>query len=177
MELQIEGRNVELRKSWQDKISEERERLTRHHAGLVHNLRVTIEATTSHKSGGFEVRIIAGIPNDTVVVKRKGTSVKPLLVEAFDTLGLQLKELQRKRRQTAKEPEPGGIKSTTGVIKSLFPIESYGFIVTPEGREIYFHENALKDLTMDQLGEGLEVRFGEAEGDKGPQANWVKAAV
>ncbi len=102
MELQIEGRNVELRKSWQDKISEERDRLTRHHAGLVHNLRVTIEATTSHKSGGFEVRIIAGVPNDTVVVKRKGTSVKPLLVEAFDTLGLQLKELQRK--ETTNRP-------------------------------------------------------------------------
>ena len=50
-------------------------------------------------------------------------------------------------------------------------------IYTPEGREIYFHENALKDLTMDQLGEGLEVRFGEAEGEKGPQANWVKAEV
>ena len=177
MELQIEGRNVELRKSWHDKIEEERERLSRHHPGLVHNLRVTVENTSSHKSGGFEVRVIAGVPNDTVVVKRKGEAVKPLLVEAFDTLGMQLKELQRKRRQTVKEPEAGGIaRGATGTIKSLFPFESYGFIATPEGREIYFHENALKDVTMAQLGEGIEVRFGEAEGDKGPQASWVKSA-
>jgi cold shock CspA family protein/ribosome-associated translation inhibitor RaiA len=175
MELQVEGRNVELRKSWQDKIEEERERLYRHHPGLVHNLRVTIEDTSSHKSGGFELRLVAAVPNDTVVVKRKGDSVKPLLVEAFDTLGMQLKELQRKRRQT-KEPEAVLPKGGVGVIKSLFPFESYGFLVTPDGREVYFHENALKDVTMAQLGEGVEVRFGETEGIKGPQAAWVKSA-
>jgi len=176
MELQVEGRNVELRKSWQDKIEEERERLYRHHPGLVHNLRVTIEDTSSHKSGGFELRIVAAVPNDTVVVKRKGDSVKPLLVEAFDTLGTQLKELQRKRRQTSKEPEAALSKGGVGVIKSLFPFESYGFLVTSDGREVYFHENSLKDITMAQLGEGVEVRFGETEGIKGPQAAWVKSA-
>ena len=177
MELQVEGRNVELRKSWQDKIEEERERLFRHHPGLVHNLRVTIEGTASHKSGGFEIRMVATVPNDTVVVKRKGEAVKSLLIEAFDTLGLQLKELQRKRRQTFKEGEAGVPKGANGVIKSLFPFESYGFLLTPDGREVYFHENALKDTTMAQLGEGDAVRFGETEGLKGPQAAWVKAAV
>ena len=177
MELQIEGRNVELRKSWQEKIEEEKERLFRHHPGLVHNLRVAIEGTASHKSGGFEVRIVATVPNDTVVVKRKGEAVKPLLVEAFDTLGMQLKELQRKRRQTSKEADAGVPKGATAVIKSLFPFESYGFLVTPDGREVYFHENALKDTTMEQLGEGDAVRFGETEGQKGPQAAWVKASL
>jgi len=61
-----------------------------------------------------------------------------------------------------------------GVVKSIFPYESYGFIATPEGREIYFHENALKDVTMNQLSEGDGVKFGEAQGDKGPCASWVK---
>jgi len=177
MELQVEGRNVELRKSWQDKIEEEKERLFRHHAGLVHNLRVAIEGTSSHKSGGFEVKLIATVPNDTVVVKRKGEAVKPLLVEAFDTLGMQLKELQRKRRQTVKEAEVGAARGLPGTIKSIFPFESYGFLVTPDGREVYFHENSLKDTTMAQLVEGSTVRYGETEGLKGPQAAWVKAAV
>jgi len=102
MELQVEGRNVEIRKVWQEKIEEEKERLNRHHPGLVHNLRVTIEGTASHKEGGYELRVVATVPNDTVVVKRKGESVRPMLGDAFDTLGLQLKELQRKRRQTTK---------------------------------------------------------------------------
>lgn len=100
MELQVEGRNLDIRKAWQDKIEAEKSRLIRHHAGLVHHLRVTIQHTAGHKSGGYEIRLVAGVPNDTVVVTRKGVSVRTILGEAFDTLGLQLKELQRKRRQS-----------------------------------------------------------------------------
>ena len=112
-----------------------------------------------------------------MVVKRKGEKVVPLLVDAFNTLGLQLKELQRKRRQSYKvQPEVTTSAGGEGVVKSIFPYESYGFIVTPQGQEIYFHENALKDVSMNQLSEGDGVRFGEAQGDKGPCAAWVKLA-
>jgi len=174
MELQVEGRNLEIRKVWQEKIEEEKGRLDRHHPGLVHHLRISIEETAGHKAGGHEVRMVASIPNDTVVVKRKGEAVRPLLVEAFDTLGLQLKEVQRKRRQNGKEAEATTVGPTMGTVKSLFPYESYGFLMTMGGQEVYFHENALKDVTMAQLAEGDEVRFGEGEGDKGPTAAWVK---
>lgn len=177
MELQVEARNLEIRKVWQDKIDEEKTRLDRHHAGFIHNLRVTIESTSSHKEGGYELRLIASIPNDTVVVKRKGEKVVPLLVDAFNTMGLQVKEQQRKRRQSFKvQPEAAKGTGSEGVVKSLFPYESYGFIVTPQGQEIYFHENALKDATMNQLSEGDGVKFGEAQGDKGPCATWVRLA-
>ena len=111
-----------------------------------------------------------------MVVTRKGESVRPLLVDAFDTLGLLLKELQRKRRQTNKVPEGSAPVALEGTVKSLFPFESYGFIATFDGQEIYFHENALKDLAMDQLKEGDGVRFGLGEGDKGPTAAWVRSA-
>ncbi len=177
MELKVEGRNLDVRKSWQEKIQEEKERLTRHHPGLILNLRVTIEETTHHKQGGYEVRIVAAVPNDTVVVKKKGDSVRPLLVDAFDKLGMQLKELQRKRRQTVKVPDVGAeILGGTGVIKNVSPFESYGFIVASDGREVYFHENALKDLAMEDLSEGDLVSFGVTEGDKGPQATWVRGS-
>lgn len=175
MELQVEGRNLEIRKVWQDKIDNEKQRLDRHHSGLVHHLRISIESTSQHREGGYEVRVIASIPNDTVVVKRKGEKVRPLLVEAFDKLGLQLKELQRKKRSTSKIVEGSGVSGMVGNIKTLFPYESYGFIVIADGREFYFHENALKGILMDKLTEGDEVKFGEGEGDKGPCAAWVKA--
>jgi cold shock CspA family protein len=176
MEFQVEARNVSMRKAWQDKIEEEKEKLNRHHPGLVHTLRVTIENTSSHKEGGFEVRVVALVPNDTVVVKRKGEAVKPLLVEGFDTLGLQLKELQRRRRQTSKVPEGGRATAGQGTIKSIFAEQAYGFLITPEGRDIYFHANALKDVGIDQLAVGDAIRFGEGEGDMGPSAAWVKVA-
>ena len=177
MELQVEARNLEMRKVWQDKIDEEKSRLERHHAGFINHLRVTIEGTAHHKEGGYELRVVASIPNDTVVVKRKGEKVVPLMVDAFNTLGMQVKEHQRKRRQSSKvAPEVAKGTSSEGIVKSIYPYESYGFITTSQGREIYFHENSLKDISMNQLSEGDGVKFGEAEGDKGPCATWVKVA-
>ena len=177
MELQVEARNLEMRKVWQDKIDEEKTRLERHHAGFIHHLRVTVEGTSHHKEGGYELRVMASIPNDTVVVKRKGEKVVPLVVDAFNTLGMQIKEHQRKRRQSSKvAPEAAKGSGSEGIVKSIYPYESYGFIVTSQGREIYFHENSLKDITMNQLSEGDGVKFGEDEGDKGPCATWVRVA-
>lgn len=174
MELQIEGRHVEIRKSWQDKIELEKDRLNRHHPGLVHNLRVAVESTSAHREGGYEVRLVATVPNDTIIVKRKGEAVKPALVKAFDNLGLQLKELQRKKRQTGKGQEAPGGGGIDGIIKTVSPMESFGFIITNDGREFYFHENALKDVAIDKLNEGDAVAFGVGEGEKGPSASWVK---
>ncbi|OQX12359.1 MAG: 30S ribosomal protein S30 [Desulfobulbaceae bacterium A2] len=102
MELKIETRNLEMRQGWQEKIEEERSKLVHHYAGYVHHLRVTIENTSHYKEGGHEVQLVASVPNDTVVVKRHGDKVHPLLVEAFDVLGLQLKEMQRKKRKELK---------------------------------------------------------------------------
>jgi len=176
MEIQVDVRNLTMRNTWQEKIDEEKEKLTRHHPGLIQHLRVTIEGTKHHKEGGYEILVVATVPNDTVVVKRKGEKVIALLVDAFNTLGLQLKEMQRKRRQTAKVQEGIPYNDTQGVIDKLFLEESYGFILTSEGQDVYFHENSLKDLTMNQLAIGDQVRFGQAEGEMGPCAAWVRAA-
>ncbi len=175
MDLKVEARNVELRKGWQKKIDEEKEKLVRHFANFVLHLRVSIEATTGHKEGGYELKLVATVPQDTVVVSRKGGNVGPLLVEAFDVLYLQLKEIVRKKRQQETAPEAAVQDGTQqGVIRKVSPFESYGFIVSPDEREIYFHENALKDVKIDELTEGDSVMYAESMGDKGPQASWVR---
>lgn len=173
MELKIEARNVELRKGWQTRIEEEKDKLVKHYAGLVLHLRVSIEATAHHKEGGFEIKLIATIPNDTVVVARKGDTVRPALTEAFDVLALQLKEKVRKKRKNIKN-NVAEETDKVGVIRKLSPFESYGFITTFDNRDIYFHENALKNINMEQLAEGDSVLYGETIGDKGPQASWVR---
>ncbi|MEE4240433.1 MAG: cold shock domain-containing protein [Desulfopila sp.] len=176
MELQVETRNVELRNGWQIKIEEEKEKLTRNFAAYLLHLRVVIEATTHHKEGGFEIKLIASVPNDTVVVTRKGGAVRALLVEAFDVLSLQLKENLRKKRKVKKTTEPLMDGDSFGTIRKLSPHESYGFIVTYDERDVYFHENALKNINMEDLSEGDGVIYGETVGDKGPQASWVRLA-
>lgn len=174
MELKIEARNVELRKGWQTKIEEEQEKLIRHYPNFVLHLRVSIEATTHYKEGGFEIKLVASVPNDTAVVTRKAETVRAALTESFDVLTSQLKEMQRKKRQSQKQPGQPELTDNFGVIRKLSPHESYGFITSADMREIYFHENALKDLNMDELSEGDSVTFGETLGDKGPQASWVR---
>jgi cold shock CspA family protein/ribosome-associated translation inhibitor RaiA len=176
MELKVESRHVELKKGWQIKIDEEKEKLIKHYAGFVLHLRVAIEATTHHKEGGYEVKIVATVPNDTVVVSRKGELVRPLLIEAFDVLSLQLKEILRKKRKAQKNAEVPLEGDRVGIVNKVSPHESYGFITSFDEREIYFHENALKNSTIDDLMEGDSVIYGESFGDKGPQASWVRVA-
>jgi cold shock CspA family protein len=140
---------------------------------------VSIEATPGYKEGGYEVRLVASVPNDTVVVKRWGESVRPLLVEAFDVLGEQLKELVKKRQEhkAAKIVQDAAIDSkTSGVIRKIAPDASYGFIITNDKLDVFFHASSLKDVTMSDLAEGDEVLFAMEEGDKGLQATWVRAS-
>ena len=176
MELQVEAKNLDLRKSWQEKIEEERNKLIRHYANLVLHLRVTIEATPGYKEGGHEVRVVATVPNDTVAVKRWGESVRPLLVEAFDVLGAQLKEIVKKRQDHKSVKLQGATVdgNLSGIVRKVFPEDSYGFIVTADKLDVFFHANSLKDISMHDLAEGDAVSFAMEDGDKGPQATWVK---
>ena len=178
MELKIEAKNLDIRKSWQEKIEEERAKLIRHYANLVLHLRVTIEATPGYKEGGHEVRLVATVPNDTVVVKRWGESVRPLLVEAFDVLGEQLKEIVKKRQDHKAMKAQGTVSDgrNSGTIRKIAPDASYGFIVTDDKLDVFFHASSLKDVSMEDLAEGDEVYFAMEEGDKGLQATWVKSA-
>jgi len=176
MELKIEARNVELRKGWQNRIEEEQQKLIRHYANFVLHLRVSIEATAHQKEGGFEIKLVASIPNDTVVVSRHAETVRVALTESFDVLNLKLKEIQRKKRKTKKQPVSSPLAvDKVGVVRMVSPQESYGFIMSADKRDIYFHENSLKNLNIDELAEGDSVLFGETLGDKGPQASWVRS--
>ncbi len=179
MELKIEAKNLDMRKSWQEKIEDERDKLIRHYASFVLHLRVTIEATPGYKEGGYEVRLVASVPQDTVVVKRWGENVRSLLVEAFDVLGLQLKEIVRKKQNHKAAKVVGAVvgNKASGHVRRVFPDEAYGFIVTSDELEVFFHANSLKDVGIEDLSEGDAVMLAVEDGDKGPQATWVKAGT
>ncbi|MCX5894023.1 MAG: cold shock domain-containing protein [Deltaproteobacteria bacterium] len=56
----------------------------------------------------------------------------------------------------------------------LFPDREYGFIETDDGLEVYFHANAVKKGSFAKLNPGTKVKFGQEEGEEGPQAIWVQ---
>lgn len=60
-----------------------------------------------------------------------------------------------------------------GVIGRLSPDDGFGVIEASDGREIYFHRNALARGGFERLAVGAQVRFAEEDGEKGPQASTV----
>lgn len=96
--------------------------------------------------------------------------VQVTIRDAFDAARRQLQDLVRKREGHVKTHEV----PPHGVIQSLAPERDHGFITSADGREIYFHRNSVEEGKFDSLHVGQEVRFSEAEGDKGPQATIVQ---
>ena len=90
--------------------------------------------------------------------------------DAFDAARRRLKNKVRKSRGRVKVHET----PPHGKVTALHPVDDYGWITDSEGREIYFHRNAVVNADFDDLGVGVDVRFAEEAGDHGPQASSVR---
>jgi len=66
--------------------------------------------------------------------------------------------------------------SMQGKVKRVVRDRGFGFIVSGEGREIFFHRSSLQDLTFETLKEGEAVEFEVEDGPKGPRAVMVKSS-
>jgi cold shock CspA family protein/ribosome-associated translation inhibitor RaiA len=132
---------------------------------------VTVEAPAiaHHRKGGpFIVRIRLTVPGSELVTDHQAKEeLSQAIREAFDAARRQLEDHVRELRGAVKSHEP----ELHGRVTKLFP--DYGFLETPDGREIYFHHNSVLDRNFDQLEVGTEVRFVEEEGEQGPQASTV----
>ncbi len=173
LEIQIEGRNVEILPEWREKIEEELAKMQKHTYEQILHTRVTIVGTAHHHLGNFEMTMVASVPGRTITVTRQGEFVLPMIVEGFKALDRQLKDYSEFRQQKVKVHEEF---SQTGFIAKLFSDEDYGFIETPDGLEVYFHANALQKGDFEKLAEGMQVEFAQEKGEKGPQATWVRVA-
>lgn len=129
-----------------------------------------------HRLGGlYSVRIEVVVPEGEVVVSREHhenhahQDAFVAMRDAFAAAKRRLEDHARRLRGAVKVHQP----PAHGVVAKLFPLAGYGFIETPEGREIYFHRNAVGNGTFDVLDLGTPVRFTEEEGDQGPQASAV----
>lgn len=92
------------------------------------------------------------------------------LRDAFDAAIRQIEDAVRDLRGDVKQhAEPAH-----GRVARFLAGEDCGFIETPDGREIYFHRNAVVEGDFDKLETGAEVRFIEEPGEKGAQASTVR---
>ncbi len=147
-------------------------------SGRIMSCRVVVEPAGKHHLHGnqYEVRIDITLPGGELVVTREPGEHKEYkdiaiaIRDAFDSAGRQLEDYVRRQR--------GDVKSHARMaharVSKLVPAGDYGFLATPEGREIYFHRNSVLADAFDRLVVGTEVAFAEEEGDRGPQASTVK---
>jgi cold shock CspA family protein/ribosome-associated translation inhibitor RaiA len=170
-DVHIKGRNLEILPEWREKIEAELERLQKHSTEPILHARVELIGTAHHRHGAFEIHLAANVTGHTLTLTRQGELVLPLIVEAFNALDRRLREYSSQRQQQVKVHEE---HIHQGRIARLFPEEEFGFIAAPDGTEIYFHANSLKQGIIEDLSEGAAVEFGQEEGDKGPQATWVR---
>jgi cold shock CspA family protein/ribosome-associated translation inhibitor RaiA len=140
--------------------------------------RVVVEVPHRHHQQGnqYQVRLDITVPGDEIVVNREApehTEYREFdvaLRDAFDSARRRLEDYVRRRRGLVKEHEgPPHAK-----VCKLFPEEGYGFLETPDGREIYFQRHSVLHEGFDRLQVGSEVAFAEEEGKKGPQASTVR---
>jgi cold shock CspA family protein/ribosome-associated translation inhibitor RaiA len=140
--------------------------------------RVVVEPAGKHHEHGnlYEVRIDITVPGEEIAVTREPSehaeyrNIQVALRDAFDSARRRLEDYVRRRRGAVKVLET----TPHARVSKLFPDEGYGFLSTPDGREIYFHRHSVLHEAFDRLEIGTEVTFVEKTGKKEPQASTVK---
>jgi cold shock CspA family protein len=92
------------------------------------------------------------------------------ILDAFSEMRRRLQDYARKQLGSVKTTAEPLMSAT---VASLFPQEDHGFLMTSDGRQVYFHRGSVLNGHFDRLRVGSEVRFDEEEGEKGPQASTV----
>ena len=171
-DLHVEAQNIEMQPEWKDRISEEFVRMQQHCRQILHG-RVEIIGSRHHRHGTYEVRVVVSVPHDTLVVSRVGDLEFPLLTQCFDSMQRQLDAYSRRAQGDAR---PHVRHVASGRVCNLHRMEGFGFIRSsePGALDVYFHQHAFKDGNFFALRPGERVRFVDEEGDRGPQAVWVR---
>jgi cold shock CspA family protein len=192
--VQVTFRNVASTPEVEEKIRARAQKLEKFYS-RISSCRVLVEAPARHRQKGysFHVRIDLTVPEGEIVVKREPTlypkekdigderrrklmetrperkHLEVAIREAFHAARRRLEDHARQRRADVKTHEP----IPQARVTKLFPVEGYGYIETPDGREIYFHAKSVLNKRFKSLKLGSKVSFTEEAGEKGPQASTV----
>lgn len=174
---EIAFQNCEPSEALRAEIARQVERLERFSDRITSCRVVVIGPETRHRHGDvYRIQLRIAMPGhkDIIVDKMRGDEPENehLLVavrNAFTLAQRQIEDAERKMRGDVKTHAP----ESHGKVARFIAGEDYGFIETPDGREVYFHRNAVVGGGYDRLAVGSEVRFFEEEGEKGAQASTV----
>ncbi|MBI2960796.1 MAG: HPF/RaiA family ribosome-associated protein [Betaproteobacteria bacterium] len=169
--LQVTVRNLPHSEALEARIRKKAAKLEEFHPRIT-SCRVTVEELRKHQHQGrqFQVSVDVRVPGREVVANlARNEDVYVALRDAFDGAKRQLEEVARQTRGDVKDHEVPQL----GRIARLFAEERYGFVVTEDGRELYFSSTNVVHPAFERLAVGDEVQFIEELAAEGPQAKRV----
>lgn len=120
-----------------------------------------------HRGNHYAIRIDITTRSGAVYVTRdpgqddSHKDFQAVLRDAFDAAVRHLEsDAQRSQGEDRDRARP-----PSGRVARLFPEQGYGFLTTPEGEEVYFHQNSVGGASFEQLRVGSEVSFSIAPED------------
>jgi len=169
--LQITARDIDLTDAIRAEITEKAGKLD-NFCDRIMRCRVVIESPRRHQHEGklYSVHIYLTVPGTELMVKRElNKDLYVAVRDAFRDARRKLEDFVRERRSDVKYHE----EPLHAVISNLFADKGYGFLVTPDGLDVYFHANSVINEEFRKLKVGMKVRFVKETGEKGPQASTV----
>jgi cold shock CspA family protein/ribosome-associated translation inhibitor RaiA len=175
--LELAFHNLDTSPALEQLVRERAERMQRRFA-RVNSCRVVVEPAAKMPSGKilYRCRIETRVPDRELVVsnapgdQRDHFTAAAAVRDAFDAMERQLEQHSQKvRGDTKTHAAP-----LQGKVLRLFP--EYGFIATNDGREIYFHRNAVLEGRFEDLevGTPVDLSIVHDESPMGPQATTVR---
>lgn len=176
--LEVTFRNAERSEPIEEAIRERVDKLNRYFEHII-SCRVTVEVpnrTPQYDVLNHRVSVDISVPGEELVVSREPNvndnfnDIYVTIRDAFDAADQQLRSYAGRLQETRVIQD----EKPSAIVEKMFTDKGYGFLLTPDGREIYFHENSVSPPGFDRLKLGDKVRFVESRGDEGPQASLVK---
>jgi cold shock CspA family protein/ribosome-associated translation inhibitor RaiA len=127
----------------------------------------------------FHMTIEVNVPGNKLVVSRdpgkeeRHKHAEGVVKDSFEAMYKQLKSESRKMSGDVKSHE----LPPQGIVIRKFPEQDYGFIRMNDGRELYFHRNAVVNPDFDELeiDQPVRVDYVQNESPQGPQATTIEA--
>ncbi|OGI43434.1 MAG: 30S ribosomal protein S30 [Candidatus Muproteobacteria bacterium RBG_16_64_11] len=169
--LQITLRDMPPSEAVETRIREKAQKLDSFYDRIM-SCRVVVESPQRHQHQGklHSVRIDLSVPGAELVVNRvQHEDIYVAIRDAFNAIGRKLEDYARRQRGDVKIHDAPG----HGRVTKIFPSQGYGFIETPDRRELYFNRNSVVEPEFEQLEIGAEVSYVEEQGKEGPQARRV----
>lgn len=177
-QVQIDFRDCDHREDYRERIEELVTELEDRY-GRITACRVSVRGPAGrHRTGGpYEIGIHLELPDGRRVDAGRAPHLDTRYGDPWFAINDTFKRARRQLQDNVRRMQ-GATKvheeAPVGVVRMIKHKEGFGFLDSSDGREIYFHRNAVLNDGFAKLEVGDEVTFAETMGDNGPQASTVR---